>query len=252
MRFAVYVPDTSAPKAAVYWLSGLTCTEENFMMKAGAFRAAARCGVVLVAPDTSPRQTGIKDEDQSWDLGSGAGFYVNATREPWSRHYRMYDYVLNELPELVETQFDVRSDARSVMGHSMGGHGALVMALRNPEVYRSVSAFAPICAPSLCPWGEQAFTAYLGEDRQEWKEYDAHLLLAQTQWNRPIMIDQGSNDSFLDLQLKPHLLLSAAEKRGVEIRYRLLEGYDHSYYFIQTFIDEHIEFHAGALARTSE
>lgn len=247
MRFAVYLPPQAerATLPVLYWLSGLTCNEQNFITKAGAQRYAAEHGVILVAPDTSPRGDDVADAD-SYDLGKGAGFYVDATQAPWATHYRMYDYVVNELPALIEAQFPA-SDARAISGHSMGGHGALVIALKNPGRYRSVSAFSPIVAPSQVPWGEKAFGAYLGDDRTAWRAYDATALVETATERLPLLIDQGDADEFLDGQLKPHLLQAACEVAGHPIDLRLQPGYDHSYYFIQSFIGEHIAHHAKAL-----
>ena len=249
MTFAVYLPPQATEPGArlpvLYWLSGLTCTEQNFITKAGAQRHAAEHGVVIVAPDTSPRGDDVPDAE-GYDLGKGAGFYVNATTLPWARHYRMYDYVVDELPALVEASFPV-SDARAVSGHSMGGHGALVAALRNPGRYRSVSAFSPIVAPTQVPWGEKAFTAYLGPDRGDWKRYDATELVKSAPEKLPLLIDQGADDEFLDLQLRPQLLQAAAEAAGHPLYLRMQPGYDHSYYFIASFIGEHIAHHAAAL-----
>ncbi len=249
MHFAVYLPPQASEPVAklpvLYWLSGLTCTEQNFITKAGAQRYAAEHGVVLVAPDTSPRGDDVPDAD-GYDLGKGAGFYVNATTLPWARHYRMYDYVVDELPALVEAHFPV-SDARAISGHSMGGHGALVVALRNPGRYRSVSAFSPIVAPSQVPWGEKAFSTYLGEDRAAWARYDATELVKAATEKLPLLIDQGDADEFLDLQLRPQLLQAAAEAAGHPLYLRLQPGYDHSYYFIASFIGDHLAHHAKAL-----
>ncbi|KPN17596.1 S-formylglutathione hydrolase [Xanthomonas sp. Mitacek01] len=247
VRFAVYLPPQAqgAKLPVLYWLSGLTCNEQNFITKAGAQRYAAEHGVIIVAPDTSPRGDDVPDAD-GYDLGKGAGFYVDATQQPWAAHYRMYDYVVHELPALVEANFPV-TDARAISGHSMGGHGALVIALRNPGRYRSVSAFSPIVAPSQVPWGEKAFSAYLGDDREAWKAYDATALVADAPERLPLLIDQGDADEFLDAQLKPQLLQAACEAAGHPITLRLQPGYDHSYYFIATFIGEHIAHHAHAL-----
>ena len=247
MNFAVYLPPQAATQKlpVLYWLSGLTCTEQNFITKAGAQRYAAEHGVIIVAPDTSPRGDDVADAE-GYDLGKGAGFYVNATQAPWSRHYRMYDYVVAELPALVEANFPV-SDARAISGHSMGGHGALVIALKNPGRYRSVSAFSPIVAPSQVPWGEKAFTAYLGEDRAAWKSYDATALIAEAIERLPLLVDQGDADEFLANQLKPELLQAACAEAGHPLQLRLQPGYDHSYYFIESFIGEHIAHHAAAL-----
>ncbi|GAC06027.1 S-formylglutathione hydrolase [Paraglaciecola chathamensis] len=248
MRFAIYLPPqiSSGSKVPVlYWLSGLTCTDENFMQKAGAQRIAAELGIAIVAPDTSPRGDDVAD-DEGYDLGKGAGFYVNATQAPWDRHYQMYDYVVNELPQLIEATFPV-SDKRAISGHSMGGHGALTIALRNPDRYTSVSAFSPISNPLNCPWGEKAFSAYLGKDRATWREYDAsELMRAATQFV-PALVDQGASDDFLTEQLKPEALQSAANASGYPLALNLHEGYDHSYYFISSFIEGHLCFHAEHL-----
>lgn len=248
MTVGVYFPpqaERGARLPVLYWLSGLTCTEQNFITKAGAQRYAAEHGIILVTPDTSPRGDDAADAE-GYDLGKGAGFYVNATREPWARHYRMYDYIVDELPEWVEAD-PTASDVRSISGHSMGGHGALTIALRNPGRYRSVSAFSPIVAPSQVPWGEKAFSAYLGDDREAWKQYDATELVATAQEKLPILIDQGGADEFLDNQLRPQLLQAACEKAGHPLELRIQPGYDHSYYFISSFIGDHIAHHAKAM-----
>ena len=247
MNFAIYLPPLAETQRlpVLYWLSGLTCTEQNFITKAGAQRYAAEHGVILVVPDTSPRGDGVADAD-GYDLGKGAGFYVNATQAPWSAHYRMYDYVVSELPALIEANFPA-TDARAISGHSMGGHGALIAALRNPGRYRSVSAFSPIVAPSQAPWGEKAFAAYLGDDREVWKAWDATALIAEAQERLPLLIDQGDGDEFLAAQLKPELLRAACKAAGHPLQLRLQPGYDHSYYFIASFIGEHIAHHANAL-----
>lgn len=248
MRFAIYLPSAALrgqPCPVLYWLSGLTCTEQNFITKSGAQRYAAEHGLIIVAPDTSPRGDDVAD-DPGYDLGKGAGFYVNATRQPWAKHYRMYDYVVEELPALIEAQFPV-TQARAISGHSMGGHGALTIALRNPTRYRSVSAFSPIVAPSQVPWGEKAFTAYLGDDRQAWKDYDAVELVKAGAERLPLRIDQGGGDEFLDKQLKPELLRAVCDATGHPLELNLRAGYDHSYYFIASFIGEHIAYHAKAL-----
>ena len=249
MRFAIYLPPKAAhgPVPALYWLSGLTCSEQNFIQKAGAQRYAAEHGIALVCPDTSPRGDGVVNADGN-DLGQGAGFYVDATQVPWAEHYRMHEYVVHELPALVEANFPV-SGRRAISGHSMGGHGALTCALRNPGRYRSVSAFAPIVAPSQVPWGQQAFTAYLGEDREAWKQYDATDLVKAASERLPILIDQGDADEFLETQLRPWLLQAAADAAGYPVYLRVQPGYDHSYYFIASFIGEHIAHHAKALQR---
>jgi len=247
MRFAVYLPAQAETRRlpVLYWLSGLTCTEQNFITKAGAQRYAAEHGIILVVPDTSPRGDGVADAD-GYDLGKGAGFYVNATQSPWSPHYRMYDYVVDELPALIEAQFPV-TGARAISGHSMGGHGALIAALKNPGRYRSVSAFSPIVAPARVPWGEKAFTAYLGSDRGAWKAWDASELVASAGERLPLLIDQGEADEFLDSQLKPEWLREACAQAGHPLELRMRAGYDHSYYFIASFIGEHIAHHAAAL-----
>ncbi|SHI19534.1 S-formylglutathione hydrolase [Ferrimonas marina] len=248
MVFAVFLPPqvAAARVPVLYWLSGLTCTDENFCQKAGAFRLAAKLGLAIVCPDTSPRGLDLPDEHESYDLGSGAGFYVNATEQPWADHYRMYEYVVEELPALLEAALPVTAD-KGIAGHSMGGHGALVAALRNPGLYNSVSAFAPICHPTQCPWGRKAFTAYLGPDESQWEQYDATLLVAKAEEPLPILIDQGSKDDFLAEQLKPELFKQACEQAGHPLTLRMHPGYDHSYYFIATFIDDHLRHHAEAL-----
>lgn len=248
MNFAVYLPpqaQAGAKLPVLYWLSGLTCTEQNFITKAGAQRYAAEHGVIVVAPDTSPRGDEVADAE-GYDLGKGAGFYVNATQQPWAAHYRMDDYIVEELPALIEANFPA-SDARSISGHSMGGHGALVIALRNPQRYRSVSAFSPIVAPTQVPWGQKAFAAYLGEDRTAWKAYDATELVKTSAPWLPLLIDQGDADEFLEGQLKPQLFAQAAAEVGYPITLRMQPGYDHSYYFMASFIGEHIAFHVAAL-----
>ena len=250
MRFAIFLPPQIAQGAKVpvlYWLSGLTCTDENFMQKAGAQRLAAELGIAIVAPDTSPRGEGIPDDPEgAYDFGLGAGFYVNATQAPWNRHYQMYDYVVNELPALIEEHFPV-NDKRAISGHSMGGHGALMIALRNPSRYSSVSAFSPISNPMNCPWGEKALTGYLGEDRTSWLQYDSTELLKQNQQPIPALVDQGDQDGFLEEQLKPATLAEAAQSVDYPLELRMQEGYDHSYYFIASFIDDHLRFHAQHL-----
>jgi S-formylglutathione hydrolase len=248
MNFAVYLPAQAAARSlpVLYWLSGLTCSEQNFIGKAGAQRYAAEHGIVLVVPDTSPRGDAVADAE-GYDLGKGAGFYLNATQSPWSAHYRMYDYVASELPALIEANFPV-TGARAISGHSMGGHGALVVALKNPGRYRSVSAFSPIVAPSQVPWGQKAFSAYLGDDRSAWKAWDASALIATAEQRLPLLIDQGDADEFLAEQLKPELLRQACEQAGHPLRLRMQPGYDHSYYFIASFIGDHIAHHAATLA----
>ncbi len=247
MNFAVYLPPQAATRKlpVLYWLSGLTCTEQNFITKAGAQRYAAEHGVIIVAPDTSPRGDDVADAE-GYDLGKGAGFYVNATQAPWSSHYRMYDYIVEELPALIEANFPA-TEARAISGHSMGGHGALIIALRNPGRYRSVSAFSPIVAPAQVPWGEKAFSHYLGDDREAWKQYDATELVKSAPEKLPTLIDQGGADEFLEGQLKPQLFQAAAQAAGHPLVLRLQPGYDHSYYFIASFMGEHVAHHAAAL-----
>nr|WP_297349918.1 S-formylglutathione hydrolase [uncultured Glaciecola sp.] len=245
MRFAIYLPPqvSSGQKVPVlYWLSGLTCTDENFMQKAGALRIAAELGIAIVAPDTSPRGETVAD-DEGYDLGQGAGFYVNASQSPWDHHYRMYDYVVDELPALIEAMFPV-SDRRAISGHSMGGHGALTLAMLNPQRYTSMSAFSPICNPMTAPWGKKAFTAYLGKDKTTWKKHDASELMRQATQFVPAKVDQGGADDFLVEQLKPEDLEAAAKVSAYPLELAIHEGYDHSYYFISSFIEEHLRFHA--------
>ncbi|WP_374763467.1 S-formylglutathione hydrolase [Yunchengibacter salinarum] len=249
MEVAVYLPPHAAegPVPAVTFLSGLTCTWENFVTKAGAQREAANLGLALIAPDTSPRGAGIAGEDEAYDFGTGAGFYLDATEAPWDRHYRMYSYVTSELPDLLARGLPVDPARQSITGHSMGGHGALVAALANPDRYRAVSAFAPIVTPMDVPWGQKAFTGYLGEDRERWAAYDATRLLATTGWNSDILIDQGTADTFLDSQLQPQRFEAAALAREIPVQLRFQAGYDHSYYFIASFMDEHLAFHHDRL-----
>lgn len=250
MRFAVFLPPnaTAAHKVPVlYWLSGLTCTDENFMQKAGALRLAAELGIAIVAPDTSPRGDEVAD-DEGYDLGKGAGFYVNATELPWSRHYQMYDYVTKELPTIIENNLPV-STIKSIAGHSMGGHGALIIGLKNGQYYQSISAFSPICNPMNCPWGQKAFSAYLGSDQALWQQYDACELLKQASAIPPVLVDQGDADQFLSEQLKPTALIAAAKQHDANITIRMQSGYDHSYFFIASFIEEHLRFHAKYLFR---
>ncbi len=250
MRFAIYLPPQASNEQKVpvlYWLSGLTCSDENFMQKAGAQRIAAELGIAIVAPDTSPRGEGVADAD-SYDLGQGAGFYVNATQAPWSEHYQMYDYVLDELPRLIESNFPV-TEQRSIAGHSMGGHGALVLALRNPQRFRSVSAFSPISNPVNCPWGQKALAAYLGNETGDWAAYDASVLMGAASEFVPALVDQGGADNFLAEQLKPEALEKAAKLSNYPLELNRREGYDHSYYFISSFIEKHLRFHAAHLSK---
>jgi S-formylglutathione hydrolase len=249
MRFAVYVPPQAAdaPVPALYYLAGLTCTEETFVIKAGAQRFAAQLGLMLVACDTSPRGLNIPGEDDDWDFGTGAGFYLDATIEPWSGYYRMGSYVAGELPALIEAHFPADTARRGLFGHSMGGHGALVAAFRNPDRYRSVSAFAPISNPVAVPWGRKAFTNYLGSDEAAWAEYDASLLMRRRKLPYDILVDQGEADQFLETQLQPQKLNDAAAVSGQELTLRRHAGYDHSYYFIQSFIEDHLRWHGARL-----
>lgn len=271
MRFAIFLPpqavnnegaDKSTGKKVpvLYWLSGLTCTDENFMQKAGAFRKAAELGIAIVAPDTSPRGEGVADDENgAYDLGLGAGFYLNATEQPWADHYRMYDYVVEELPALIEANFPV-SDKRAISGHSMGGHGALTISLRNTDRYTSASAFSPICHPTECPWGQKAFSAYLGselgsekegKEQSSWQQYDASLLMAKAKdktQQLPTLVDQGSADNFLAEQLNPEALQASAKASDYPLILNMQEGYDHSYFFISTFIEQHLEFHSAHLS----
>ncbi|MEZ5536761.1 MAG: S-formylglutathione hydrolase [Thiolinea sp.] len=249
MTFSVYLPPQAETEKvpAVYWLSGLTCTDDNVRTKAGAQRYAAELGIALVMPDTSPRGDDVPDEPERYDLGKGAGFYVNATQEPWAKHYQMYDYVTKELPELVEGNLPLIPGLRSVTGHSMGGHGALICALKNPGMYRSVSAFAPICNPMVCGWGQGCFGAYLGDNQNDWAAYDATRLIAGGAKALPTLIDQGLADEFLPDQLYPENLEKVAAEQNFPITLRHHEGYDHSYHFIATFIGEHLKFHADAM-----
>ncbi len=250
MTLSVFVPAGEGPFPVLYWLSGLTCTEDNFTTKAGAYQAAAEHGVIIVAPDTSPRSPGLGGEsvadDAAYDLGQGAGFYVDATQSPWAPHFKMESYVTGELIEKVEAQFPANG-ARGISGHSMGGHGALTLALKYPQLFKSVSAFAPISSPTRCPWGEKAFGAYLGDDRSQWTKHDAALLIeagtARGHYD-DMLVDQGDADSFLENQLKPQLLQAAADSAGQKISLRMQPGYDHSYFFMASFIADHVAFHA--------
>jgi S-formylglutathione hydrolase len=248
MEFAVYVPPQAAkqPWPVLFYLSGLTCTWENATTKAGFQRAAAEHGIVIVAPDTSPRGDDVPD-DTGYDLGKGAGFYLNATQEPWSKHFKMYDYVVNELSEIVARSFAVNFARFGITGHSMGGHGALTIAMKNPDRFKSVSAFAPIVAPTQVPWGQKAFNAYLGSDQKGWTDYDSCALMRNRGWARDILIDQGDADEFLKTQLRPELFAEACKARHVPLTLRMQAGYDHSYYFMSTFIGDHVHWHAERL-----
>jgi S-formylglutathione hydrolase len=248
MHFAVYQPPQLQKSFPVLcFLSGLTCTEENFMVKANAQKYAAEYGLILVAPDTSPRNIGIPGEDDNWDFGTGAGFYVDATQAPWSNYYNMYSYIVEELPNLIALNFPIDTNKQGIFGHSMGGHGALVCALRNPQKFKSVSAFSPIVAPMQCTWGIKAFTGYLGEDRESWRQYDASELVKQYRYHGNILIDQGTDDKFIQEQLKPELFEQACQEVNQSLTLRYQHGYDHSYYFISSFIQDHIKHHVQEL-----
>ncbi len=250
MHFSLYLPPQakSGKVPLLYWLSGLTCTDENFVTKAGAQGYAAEHGIAIVAPDTSPRGDDVPDDPEgAWDFGLAAGFYVDATEPPFDRHYKMYSYVTEELPALLSENVPELSGKVAISGHSMGGHGALTIALKNPGRFSSVSAFAPICAPAICPWGHKAFGGYLGDDRSKWEAHDASVLIQSAQERLPMLIDQGSADGFLEEQLMPEKLTDAAAAVGYPVQYELREGYDHSYFYIASFIGEHIAFHAKHL-----
>ena len=249
MSFSIFLPPRAEAGAVplLWWLSGLTCTDENFMQKAGAQQLASKLGIAIICPDTSPRGVKIKGEDDSYDFGSGAGFYVNATQKPWSKHYKMYDYIAQELPTLARANFPLNGK-ESISGHSMGGHGAIVLALRQPGRYASVSAFAPIVNPSTSPWGQKALSGYLGDDQQTWAEYDAYALVKKGESKQPLFIDQGDADNYLNEQLHPELLEQICHQRQHPLVLRRQEGYDHSYFFVATFIDEHLRYHAQHLS----
>ena len=250
MTFSIYLPPQAekGPVPVLYWLSGLTCNDENFVQKAGAQQHAAEHGIAIVCPDTSPRGDGVADDPEgAYDMGLGAGFYVNATQQPWSEHYQMYSYITDELPALINGEFPVDSQRASISGHSMGGHGALTIALKNPGQYKSVSAFSPIVSPLSCPWGDKVLSNYLGDDREIWAQYDSVELVKSATEHLPVLVDQGDSDNFLVEQLKTELLISAAEKADYPMQIRMQPNYDHSYFFIATFIGEHIAFHARAL-----
>ena len=251
MKFGVFIPPQAESQKVpvIYWLSGLTCTEQNFVTKAGAQRTAAEIGVMIIAPDTSPRGCNIEGEEDSWDFGTGAGFYVDATEDKWKNNYRMYSYVTKELPAIIKANFPAEEGKQSIFGHSMGGHGALISFLKNPGMYQSVSAFAPICNPVNCPWGKKAFGGYLGSDEAKWKEYDACELVKGYQGPIPdILIDQGKSDSFYPAgQLLPENFVNACQHNRIPVTVRMQEGYDHSYYFISTFMEDHIRHHGKYL-----
>jgi len=248
MRFAVFLPPAAerGPVPALYWLSGLTCTEDNFSVKAGAQRYAAELGLALIIPDTSPRGVNIPGEDAQMDVGTGAGFYVNATEQPWAPHYRMYDYIRDELPAVVNANLPVDPKRKSISGHSMGGHGAIIIGIGNAQSYRSVSAFAPIASASQSAWGQHALTAYLGVNRERWRAYDAAEVIRSKPSRHELLVDQGMADPYLD-QLRPDALKEACRASGQRLTYRERVGYDHGYYFVSTFIAEHLRFHAAAL-----
>ena len=250
MTFSIYLPAQAekGPVPVLYWLSGLTCNDENFVQKAGAQQHAAEHGIAIVCPDTSPRGDGVADDPEgAYDMGLGAGFYVNATQQPWVEHYQMYSYITDELPALINGEFPVDSQRASISGHSMGGHGALTIALKNPGQYKSVSAFSPIVSPLSCPWGDKVLSNYLGDDREIWAQYDSVELVKSATEHLPVLVDQGDSDNFLVEQLKTELLISAAGKADYPMQIRMQPNYDHSYFFIATFIGEHIAFHARAL-----
>jgi S-formylglutathione hydrolase len=247
MKVGVFQPEGPGPFPVLYFLSGLTCTEQNFITKAHVQRYAAEVGMMVVAPDTSPRELDLPGAEDSYDFGSGASFYVDATQAPWAANYRMYSYVVHELPKWVAGQFPVDPHRQGICGHSMGGHGALMIGVKNPDVFRSVSAFSPICAPTQCPWGIKAFEGYLGEDALAWAQYDTTELIKNRGYSREILVDIGSDDPFVVQQLKPELLQAACRQRNVRLSLRWQSGYDHSYYFISSFIKDHIRFHADRL-----
>ena len=250
MTFSIYLPPQAekGPVPVLYWLSGLTCNDENFVQKAGAQQHAAEYGIAIVCPDTSPRGDGVADDPEgAYDMGLGAGFYVNATQQPWVEHYQMYSYITDELPALINGEFPVDSQRASISGHSMGGHGALTIALKNPGQYKSVSAFSPIVSPLSCPWGDKVLSNYLGDDREIWAQYDSVELVKSATEHLPVLVDQGDSDNFLVEQLKTELLISAAGKADYPMQIRMQPNYDHSYFFIATFIGDHIAFHARAL-----
>ena len=249
MRFAAFVPPAAEQHRvpAVYWLSGLTCTEENFSLKSGAQAHAAKLGLALIIPDTSPRGLGLPGEDDDWDFGTGAGFYLDATEAPWAAHYNMSSYVVEELPAIVNAELPVIPDARSISGHSMGGHGALTIGLKHPELYRSISALAPICAPASSPWGQKAFNAYLGGDRNAWEQYDASVLARRQPSSHTLLVDQGEADEWFDIELRTPDLVAACEASGQAMTLNMRPGYDHGFYFVASFMSQHLGFHAEAL-----
>ena len=248
MTFSVYLPEQSEQATkGLFWLSGLTCNDENFVHKSHVEQAARKYHMVIIVPDTSPRACDIEGEEDSWDFGSGAGFFLNATREPWAQHYQMYDYLIMELYPLVIERFHLNADSVGISGHSMGGHGALTLGLKHSDLFRSISAFAPIAAPTRCPWGEKAFTGYLGDDRTLWQAYDSCELIKQGYSAEHLLVDVGTEDSFLQEQLKPELLQQVCEEKGLPLTLNFRSGYDHSYFFVASFIEDHIEYHAKRL-----
>ena len=249
MKFGVFVPPAAreAPVPALTYLAGLTCNHETFAIKAGAQGKAAELGLMLITPDTSPRNQNIEAEDKDWDFGTGAGFYLDATEKPWAKAYNMQTYVTEELLQIVGENFAADLSRQGIFGHSMGGHGALTLHLKNPDIYKSVSAFAPICAPMQCPWGQKAFKNYLGDNTEDWEKYDASQLVKSNPSGALMLVDQGLDDDFLEQELHPHLLEEAAERSGQKLTLRRHQGYDHSYYFIQTFMEDHLRHHAEAL-----
>ena len=256
MTFSIFLPpitsqkDHVTPAPVMYWLSGLTCTDENFVQKAGAQRYAAELGIAIVCPDTSPRGENIPDDSEgAYDMGLGAGFYVDATQDPWVRNYLMYSYVVDELPSVINAEFAIDGSRVSIAGHSMGGHGALTIGLKNPDNFKAISAFSPICSPQNCPWGQKALGLYLGDDKVRWAEYDAVDLVLKNPTQLPVLIDQGENDNFLQEQLKTELLIEATKSTGYPMQIRMQPEYDHTYFFISSFIGDHIKFHAKHLAR---
>jgi S-formylglutathione hydrolase len=244
MTFSIYLPQESNSDSfkTLIWLSGLTCTEENFRIKSGVQRIASELNMIIVSPDTSPRGQGVPD-DENYALGQGAGFYLDATEPPWNEHFNMYSYITKDLLETIHNNFSIDTEKTGIFGHSMGGHGALTIALKNPQLFKSVSAFAPICSPTKVGWGENAFAAYLGNQMPDWIEYDSTELILDRGWNSDILIDQGLDDEFLDQYLKPQLLIEACTQKGIPIQLRQHEGYDHSYFFIASFIEDHLRWH---------
>jgi len=249
MNFSIFFPDEkiNSNVPGLIYLAGLTCTDETFITKAGALKYASEQGMALICPDTSPRDAGVDGEDKDWDFGTGAGFYLDAEKEPWAQNYRMYSYITKELVCIIDNEFDIDIKKIGIFGHSMGGHGALTIFLKNQDIFKSVSAFAPICNPMKCPWGQKAFTNYLGTEIEKWKSYDACHLVTKNPTSVEILVDQGLSDAFLKEQLYPHKFLEACKSANVNLKFRQHEGYDHGYYFISTFMADHIEHHAKIL-----